>query len=256
MSSISAAFDYKKAFVAYLMAGDPDLEKTRTYLLSIAKAGAGLIELGIPFSDPIAEGEIIQQANLRAFASNTNIHAIFDMVQSLKGKLQVPLLFMTYVNPVFNYGYDRFFEKCAQCGVSGIIFPDLPFEEQDEVRPFCDRHGVTLITLVAPTSEERIARIAQNAQGFIYLVSSLGVTGLRNEITTDIAPIIADIRRYTQVPIAVGFGVHTQAQARILSRQADGIIVGSAIVDIIRTHPQDASPYLEDYISAMAAAIL
>jgi tryptophan synthase alpha chain len=256
MSDISAAFSYKKALAAYLMAGDPDLEKTRAYLLSIAKAGAGLIELGIPFSDPIAEGETIQQANLRALASNTNIHAVFGRVQSLKGQLRVPLLFMTYVNPVFHYGYDLFFQKCAQCGVSGIIFPDLPFEEQNEVRPFCDQYGIALITLVAPTSRERIARIAQNAQGFIYLVSSLGVTGVRNEITTDIAPIIADIRQYTQIPIAVGFGVHTQAQARLLSRQADGIIVGSAIVDIIRSHPQDASPYLEDYVSAMASAML
>jgi tryptophan synthase alpha chain len=253
-SKIRDAFQGKKAFIAYLMAGDPDISQTRAYILAMAEAGADLIEIGIPFSDPIAEGEIIQQANLRAFASGANIHAIFDMIQSLQGEITIPLVFMTYINPVLNYGYDLFFQKCVQCGVCGIIIPDLPFEEQNEVKAHTGKHGVELVTLIAPTSHERVARIAHGAEGFIYLVSSMGVTGVRNQITTDISRMTGEIRRHTDIPVAVGFGIHTPEQAREISRHADGVIVGSAIVSIIGEHPGGALPRLTDFVRAMAAA--
>jgi tryptophan synthase alpha chain len=251
---IRDAFQGKKAFIAYLMAGDPHIGQTREYILAMAEAGADLIEIGIPFSDPIAEGETIQQANLRAFASGTDIHAIFDMIHSLKNEIRIPLVLMTYINPVLNYGYDLFFQKCARCGVCGIILPDLPFEEQGEVKAHTARHGVELVTLIAPTSRERTARIARNAEGFIYLVSSLGVTGVRSQITTDISRIAEEIRRHTDIPTAVGFGIHTPEQAREISRQADGVIVGSAIVSIIGEYPGDTAR-LADYVRSMASAV-
>jgi tryptophan synthase alpha chain len=253
---IRDAFHGKKAFVAYLMAGDPGISQTREYILTMAEAGADLIEIGIPFSDPIAEGETIQQANLRAFASGTNIHAIFDMLQSIQGEIRIPLVFMTYINPVLNYGYDLFFQKCVQCGVCGIIIPDLPFEEQDEINAHTGKYGVELVTLVAPTSRERVARIAQSAEGFIYLISSLGVTGVRSQITTDISQMTGEIRRHTSIPVAVGFGIHTPEQAHEISRYADGVIVGSAIVDIIGKYgARGAVPQLTEYVRAMSAAV-
>ncbi|MDR1135600.1 MAG: tryptophan synthase subunit alpha [Clostridiales Family XIII bacterium] len=256
MSRISEVFENgNKAFIAYLMAGDPSPIKTREYILKIAEAGADIIELGIPFSDPIAEGETIQKANLRAFASGAGLESAFEIAESLKGVLKAPLLFMTYINPVFNYGYDNFFTKCADCGVSGIILPDLPFEEQGELSGFTTKHGVDLITLIAPTSSSRIEKVAKNAQGFIYLVSSMGVTGVRTDINTDISEIIGEIRKYSDTPIAVGFGVHSPSQATGLSRHADGVIVGSAIVNIIAEHGENAADALYAYVKSMKDAV-
>ena len=255
MSKISDAFMDKKVFIAYLMAGDPTLEKTRGYIIALEKAGVGLIEIGIPFSDPIAEGETIQKANLRAFASGTTIEGIFKMTDSLKKELSAPMLFLSYINPLFNYGYDNFFKRCAECGVSGIIIPDLPFEEQDEVLEHAERHGVELITLIAPTSGERIAKIARRAKGFIYLVSSLGVTGVREEIGGGIQPIVSEIRRHTNTPIAVGFGIHTPEQAGELSRHADGVIVGSAIVSIIAEGGSGTADKIAGYVRSMKAGM-
>jgi tryptophan synthase alpha chain len=253
--AIRRAFLGKKPFIAYLMAGDPDIGKTREYVRAIARAGAGIIEIGIPFSDPIAEGETLQRANLRAFASGTALSGIFEMAASLKGELSAPLVFMTYANPVFIFGYDRFFARCAQCGVSGAIIPDMPFEEQGEAAPFAEKHGVDIITLLAPTSGDRAERIAKSARGYIYLVSSMGVTGVRSEITTDLPAIVANIRKHTDTPVAIGFGIHSPEQARKLSMFADGIIVGSAIVDIIEKHAGGAAPALEEYVRRMAAAM-
>ncbi|MDR3120495.1 MAG: tryptophan synthase subunit alpha [Clostridiales bacterium] len=244
-----------KAFIAYLMAGDPDLAQTRASILALARGGADIIELGLPFSDPIAEGETIQAANLRAFASKTELSGIFELARSLKGELSAPLLFMTYLNPVFNFGYDAFFARCAACGVSGIIIPDLPFEEQAEVAVYTKKHGVALITLVAPTSGPRIAKIARGAEGYLYLVSSMGVTGVRGEITTDLPALVAEIRRHTNVPVAIGFGVHSPEQAGALSSLADGVIVGSAIVELIARHAADAPKILEAYARSMKSAM-
>ncbi|MDR1571211.1 MAG: tryptophan synthase subunit alpha [Clostridiales Family XIII bacterium] len=255
MSRIADAFGRGKVFVAYLMAGDPSLAHTREFILEMERAGAGIIELGIPFSDPIAEGETIQGANLRAMASGTDMRGAFRLAASLKGELSAPLLFMTYANPVFAYGYGKFFAECAECGVSGVILPDMPFEEQGELSEHADRSGVDVITLVAPTSGERAVRIARAARGYLYLVSSMGVTGARDEIDPGVQARVSEIKRCADIPVAVGFGIHSPSQAAELSRFADGVIVGSAIVDIIARNGESAAGPLADYVRLMKAAM-
>lgn len=256
MSKVKQAFASGKAFVAYLMAGDPDLETSAEYMLAAQKAGADLIEIGIPFSDPIAEGLVIQGASIRALSAGVRLNHIFDMVEGLSPQMHIPLVFMTYLNPVFVYGYDRFFSKCKAIGVSGIIIPDLPFEEQGEVLAVANWYDVEVITLVAPTSEQRIKTIAKAAQGFLYLVSSMGVTGVRTEITTDIGAIVEQIREVTDIPVAVGFGISTPEQAKKFGEISDGVIVGSAIVRLIKTHGKRAHQPIEDYIRSMKAAMI
>jgi len=256
MSSIKDAFKNKKAFIAYLMAGDPNLAVSAEYILTVQDAGADMIEIGIPFSDPIAEGEVIQAASTRAIAEGTRLDGIFEMVASIKDKMRIPLVFMTYLNPVFVYGYGRFFAKCAEIGICGVIVPDLPFEEQGEAKIIAEKYGIEIVTIVAPTSEKRIARIAKNAEGFVYLVSSMGVTGVRSEITTDLTAMISDIRRFTDVPIAVGFGISTPEQAKYICAAADGVIVGSAIVRIVGEHGENASQALHGYVKAVKQSCL
>ncbi|NLV17691.1 MAG: tryptophan synthase subunit alpha [Syntrophomonadaceae bacterium] len=255
MSKIAEAFQGKKAFIAYLMAGDPDLATSAEYILAAQEAGADLIEIGIPFSDPIAEGEVIQQAGIRALKAGARLDRIFEMVTSLQGKIRAPIVFMTYLNPVFVYGYDRFFKKCRDIGVCGIIIPDLPFEQQQEAADPAAEYGIEVIALVAPTSSERISRIAKDAKGFIYLVSSLGVTGVRNEIKTDIRARVEELRAVTSLPIAVGFGISTPEQAAEYSQYADGVIVGSAIVSLIGEYGGKARGPLKEYIANMKAAL-
>jgi tryptophan synthase alpha chain len=251
MNRIKDAFNNKKAFIAYLMAGDPNLKVSAEYILTAQDAGADMIEIGIPFSDPIAEGEVIQAASVRALAAGTRLDGIFDMVASIKDKMRIPLVFMTYVNPVFVYGYDRFFKRCADIGICGIIIPDMPFEEQGEAKTSAKEHGIEIVTLVAPTSEKRISQIAKNAEGFIYLVSSMGVTGVRSEITTDLPAIVAEIRKHTATPIAIGFGISTPEQAKYYSLAADGVIVGSAFVRIIGQYGENAKQLLYESIKEM-----
>ena len=255
MNKISEAFSGKKAFVAYLMAGDPNLAVSAEYILTAQKAGADLIEIGIPFSDPVAEGEVIEAAGMRALAAGTRLDGVFDMVASIKNQMHVPMVFMTYLNPVYVYGYERFFARCADIGICGIIIPDMPFEEQGEAKAIAKKHGVEVVTLVAPTSKERVREIAQNAEGFLYLVSSMGVTGVRSEITTDLSAIVADIRKAADIPVAIGFGISTPEQAAQYSAVADGVIVGSAIVRIIANHSKNAHQSLYDYIQAMKSAM-
>ena len=251
MNRIKEAFFRKKAFIAYLMAGDPSLEASAEYILAMQDAGADMIELGIPFSDPVAEGEAIQASSLRALAAKTRPDKIFEMVASIKNKMRIPMVFMTYLNPVFVYGYDRFFAECAKTGICGLIIPDLPFEEQGEAKAPAAKHGLEIVTLVAPTSKKRAAKIAENAEGFIYLVSSMGVTGARENVTADISAIIGDIRKHTDIPVAVGFGISTPGQAKYYSEAADGVIVGSAIVDIIEKYGENAAQAIGEYIKKM-----
>jgi tryptophan synthase alpha chain len=255
MSKIKNAFANGKAFIGFLTAGDPSLEKSEEFILSMVEAGADLIEIGIPFSDPIAEGEVIQRANIRALSVGTTLNKIFDMVKTVRLKTQVPIVFLTYLNPVFTYGYDHFFRKCNENGIDGVIIPDIPFEEKGELLPFSEKYGVDIISLIAPTSEERISKLASLAQGFVYCVSSMGVTGVRNEIKTDLPTIISAIKATTNAPTAVGFGISTPQQASEISAYADGIIVGSAIVKIIEEHGDSATNYLYEYVRAMKQAI-
>jgi tryptophan synthase alpha chain len=257
MNRIKCAFNNEngKAFIAFLTAGDPDIMKTEEFILNMVQAGADLIEIGIPFSDPIAEGKVIEAANTRALSSGTTTDAVFELVQNVRGKTQVPLVFLTYLNPVFKYGYERFFERCKSIGIDGIIIPDLPFEEKNELTVYAEQNDVCIVSLISPTSKERIKRIAENSTGFIYLVSSMGVTGVRENIDTDLVSIIEDIRAVTDTPVAIGFGISTPEQARKFGSISDGVIVGSALVKIIAQHGQNAAPYINDYVKSMKSAL-
>ncbi len=255
MSRIKDAFNSKKAFIAFVTGGDPTIEKTKEFILEIEKAGADLVEIGIPFSDPIAEGPVIQEANIRSLSQGTTTDKLFDMVKELRQVTNIPLVFMTYLNPVFHYGYDKFFKNCSDCGIDGIIIPDLPFEEKPEVADVAVKYGVEVVSLIAPTSEDRIKTIAENSTGFIYVVSSMGVTGTRSEITTDLDSILASVKSVTDVPAAVGFGINTPAQAEKISKISDGVIVGSAIVKIIAQYGADATPHIYEYVKSMSDAV-
>ena len=254
MSKIANAFKNGTAFIGFLTAGDPTIDKTVEYILAMEDAGCDLIEIGIPFSDPMAEGVVIQDANVRALKHNTTTDDVFDIVRRVREKTDVPLVFLTYINPVFFYGYEKFFKKCSELGVDGIISPDLPFEEKGEIADIAKSNDVDVISLIAPTSKERIQKIANDASGFIYVVSSLGVTGMRSEIKTDLNAILSDIREVTDLPLAVGFGINTPQQAQNIGKIADGVIVGSAIVKIIEKHGENAADALREYVSAMKEA--
>jgi len=255
MSRISQAFAGNKAFIPFVTCGDPDLETTGRIVRAMEEAGADLIELGIPFSDPTAEGPVIQAANVRALSGGVTTDKIFEFVKDLRTDVKVPLVFMTYANVVFSYGTERFVKRCVEAGIDGIILPDVPFEEKEEFAPVCRAHGVDFISLIAPTSEDRIAMIAAQAEGFLYIVSSLGVTGTRSEIKTDISAIVEQVRKNAKVPCAVGFGISTPEQAARMAAVSDGAIVGSAIVRIIAEHGRDAAPYVKDYVKSMKDAV-
>ena len=255
MSNTAKAFDHGKAFIAFITCGDPDLETTAAAVRAAAENGADLIDLGIPFSDPMAEGPVIQAASLRALNGGVTTDKIFGLVRELRRDVRIPMVFMTYANVVFSYGAERFIGTCSEIGIDGLILPDVPFEEKGEFLDCCRRHGVDLISLVAPTSRNRIAAIAREAEGFIYIVSSLGVTGTRSEITTDLGSIVRAIRENTDVPCAVGFGISTPEQGKKMADVSDGAIVGSAIMKIIGKYGREAPPYVGEYVRSMTEAI-
>lgn len=255
MSNISKAFKNTKAFIPFLTGGDPTIDKTEEYIYKMVEAGADIIEIGIPFSDPIAEGPVIQEANIRALKNGATPERIFEMVERVRTKTQVPIVFLTYLNPVFNYGYDKFFARCKKAGVDGIIIPDMPFEEKGELAEEAKKNGVDIISLIAPTSTDRIQMIAKEAQGYVYVVSSLGVTGMRSEIKTDLKSIIDLVKQATDVPAAVGFGINTPEQAAEISKISDGVIVGSAIVKIIEKYSENAAGEVYKYVKEMKDAI-
>ena len=255
MTKIANAFKNGKAFIPFITCGDPDLETTAKIVREMVKNGADLIELGIPFSDPTAEGPVIQAANIRALANNVTTDDIFDLVVDLRRDVTVPMVFMTYANVVFSYGVEKFISKCAEIGIDGLILPDIPYEEKGEFEGICEKFGIDLISLIAPTSKERIAMIAKEAKGFIYIVSSLGVTGVRNEITTDIAAIVKTVRENTGTPCAVGFGISTPQQAANMAANADGVIVGSAIAKIAAQYGRESAKPIGEYVKSMKDAI-
>ena len=255
MSNIKSAFDHGKAFIPFVTCGDPDLETTGAIVRAAVENGADLIELGIPFSDPTAEGPVIQDANLRALSGGVTTDKIFAFVKELRRDVKIPLVFMTYANVVFSYGAERFFTACRDIGLDGLILPDLACEEKEEFLPLCHQYGVDLISMIAPTSENRIAMIAKEAEGFLYLVSSLGVTGVRSEIKTDLASIAEVVRQNTDIPCAIGFGISTPEQAKKMADLSDGAIVGSAIVKIIAQHGKNAAGPVGEYVKQMKAAM-
>ena len=255
MSNIMKAFENGKAFIAFITCGDPDLETTAKAVRAAAENGADLIELGIPFSDPTAEGPVIQGANVRALTGGVTTDKIFAFVKELRRDVKVPMVFMTYANVVFSYGAEKFISTCRDMEMDGLILPDLPFEEKEEFQPICKKYGVDLISLIAPTSENRIAMIAKEAEGFIYIVSSLGVTGTRSEIKTDLASIVKVVRENTDVPCAIGFGISTPEQAKKMADISDGAIVGSAIIKLLEKYGKGAPEYVGEYVKTMKDAI-
>ncbi len=255
MSNIRSAFRNGKAFIPFITCGDPDLETTEKVIRAAADAGADLIELGIPFSDPTAEGPVIQGANIRALAGGVTTDKVFELVARVRKDVKIPFVFMTYANVVFSYDTERFMARCCETGVDGIILPDVPFEEKDEFTDLAKQYGIDMISLIAPTSEDRIAMIAREAQGFLYIVSSLGVTGVRSEITTDIGNIVKIVRENTDIPCAVGFGISKPEQAKAMAALSDGAIVGSAIIKILEQYGKDAPDHVYDYIKDMKDAV-
>ena len=255
MNRIQKVFENKKAFIPFITAGDPDLSVTEELVPAMAEAGADLIEIGIPFSDPVAEGIVIQEADMRALASGTTTDKIFDSVRRIRLKTDVPLAFMTYINPIFAYGVDKFMKQAADCGIDALIVPDMPFEERQELLPACRQYGLVLIYLVAPTSRERAQAIARESEGFVYCVSSLGVTGVRKEITTNIKEMVEAVKQGKNVPCAIGFGISTPEQATKMAAQSDGVIVGSAIVKIVAEYGTLCVKPVCHYVHEMKQAV-
>mgnify|MGYP004723448577 FL=1 len=255
MSRTADAFRNGKAFIPFITCGDPSLDVTERIVYAMADAGADLIELGIPFSDPTAEGPVIQAANIRALSGGVTTDKIFDMVERIRRNTDIPMVFMTYANVVFSYGAERFVKKAAETGMDGIILPDVPFEEKEEFDSVCRQYGLDFISLIAPTSHERISMIAKEASGFVYCVSSLGVTGMRSDITTDIGAMVKLVNAANDIPCAVGFGISTPEQAKDMAGKSDGAIVGSAIVRLCEKYGEDCVPYIYEYVKAMKDAV-
>lgn len=255
MSNIRKAFENGKAFIPFITSGDPSLDVTEQLVYAMEEAGADLIELGIPFSDPTAEGPVIQAANIRALAGGVTTDKIFDMVRRIRKNTSIPMVFMTYANVVFSYGTERFVKTASEIGMDGIILPDVPYEEKAEFDEICLKYGLDFISLIAPTSHDRITRIAKDAHGFVYCVSSMGVTGVRKEITTDLGSMVSLVRNSADVPCAIGFGISTPEQAKKMAEVSDGAIVGSAIVRICEKYGRDCVPYVKEYVKSMKDAL-
>lgn len=249
MNRITKAFENKKAFIAFITGGDPDIETTEKLIYTMTELGVDIIEIGIPFSDPIAEGIVIQEADERALRGGCTVDKLFEMVKRVRKTIDIPLLFMTYINPIFVYGKELFLKNCDDCGIDGIIVPDLPFEESGELTDACTKYGITQISMIAPTSQERIELVAKKAAGFLYCVSSLGVTGIRSEINTSIADTIKQAKEFTSIPCAVGFGISTPEQARDMADISDGVIIGSAIVKLVGEYGRESIEPIREFIS-------
>ena len=255
MSRTAEAFRNGKALIPFITCGDPSLDVTEKIVYAMADAGADLIELGVPFSDPTAEGPVIQAANVRALSGGVTTDRVFDMVERIRKKTDIPMVFMTYANVVFSYGAERFVKRAAETGMDGIILPDVPFEEKEEFDSVCRKYGLDFISLIAPTSHERISMIAKEASGFVYCVSSLGVTGMRSDITTDIGAMVKLVKAVNDIPCAVGFGISTPEQAKDMAGKSDGAIVGSAIVRLCEKYGEDCVPHIYEYVKSMKDAV-
>ena len=256
MSRIKEAFSNQKALIVFITGGDPNLNITEELLYAMEEAGADLIEIGIPFSDPVAEGPVIQAANERALQVGTTTDQLFELIARARKRVTVPLVFLTYMNPVYTYGTERFMKKCQESGVDGVIIPDVPYEEREELSGAMKQYGIERISMIAPTSKERIAMIAKESEGFLYCVSSLGVTGIRSDISTDLPGMLAIAREVTEVPCAIGFGISTPEQAKEMAATADGVIVGSAIVKLVGEYQEDCVTKVSEYVKSMKEAIL
>ena len=253
MSRLSKLSKENKLFIPFIVCGDPDIETTKEIVLSCVKAGADVIELGIPFSDPMAEGPVIMNAYDRAIKAGTTTTKVINMLSEIRTQVDIPLVFMTYANVVYAYksGIEDFVKEAAAAGIDALILPDVSFEEKAEFSDICDRYNVDFISLIAPSSEDRIEMIAKEAKGFIYCVSSLGVTGVRENIDTDIDSMIQRVRKVSQIPCAIGFGISTPKQAKLMADKADGVIVGSGIVSLCEEYGKEAPAKVFEYVRGM-----
>ncbi len=256
MNKITAAFQHGKAFIPFLTGGDPDIETTEKLIRAMADAGADLIEIGVPFSDPIAEGTVIQEASQRALQGGVTVDQLFDMVIRLRKDITIPFLFMGYANSVYGYGAEKYMARCREAGVDGVILPDVPYEEHQEFQDVLKKYGITQISMVAPTSQNRAKAIAEHAEGFLYCVSSLGVTGVRSSFSSNISEMISLAKSAGDIPCAIGFGIATPQQAKEMAKMADGVIVGSAIVKLIAQYGRDSVPVVAGYIKEMKQAVM
>ncbi len=255
MNKLNQAFNHGKAFIPFITAGDPSLEITEQLVIKMAEAGADLIEIGIPFSDPVAEGPVIQEADNRALVAGTTTDKIFDMMKNVRKVCNIPIAFMTYANPIFTYGTEKFMKNCQETGVDAVIVPDIPYEERNELIPFCSKYDVSFISMIAPTSNERIRMIAREAEGFLYCVSSMGVTGVRKEVGSNASEMIKLAKEVKDIPCAIGFGISTPEQAAAMSEISDGVIVGSAIVKIVAQYGVECVPHVVEYVKNMKNAM-
>lgn len=255
MTNLKQIFSNKKAFIPFVVADDPDFDTTVNSIITLAENGADIVELGIPFSDPVADGPVIQDADLRAFSAGVNTDVVFDIVEKARQKTDVPIIFLTYLNIAFKYGYEKFCQKCESLNISGLVIPDLPYEEHNELKPIANKHNIDLIPLIAPTSGDRIEKIAKTATGFIYMVSSLGVTGVREDFSKQLKDTIERIKKVTDVPVAIGFGIHSPEQAEKLANISDGVIIGSAVVKIIAKNESNTQEELAKYATSITDAI-
>ena len=255
MSKITQAFANNKAFIPFITCGDPDLTTTHKLVKAAVDNGADIIQLGIPFSDPTAEGLAIQAANLRALKKKITTDDVFNLVQTMRQDISAPFILTTYANAVFSYGIESFFERCAQVGAEGVLIADVPYEEKDEFEGLALKHGVELISLVSPTSEHRIAKIAKEARGFVYIISSLGNNKSRDELLSDIRHMVKLVREHTDLPCAVGIGISTPEQAKDVAAISDGAVVGSAILNVIAQYGKEAAPHVGSLVKSMKDAV-
>ncbi len=255
MNKLTEAFNNKKAVIGFMTAGDPTFELSIKNILAIAEGGADIIEIGIPFSDPIAEGPVIQTANVRSLGNGMRTDRIFELVEEVRKTVDTPILLITYLNPVFKYGYEAFFAECARVGIDGIFIPDMPFEERPEIAGFAKQHGVTIIPLIAPAEEARIKAIAESAEGYIYVASAMSEAGLTDESKAELKETIDTTKKYTDLPVAVWFGIHTPKEAKRVAEIADGVIVESAAVELVTKHGAKAAPYIAEFIEQMKVAL-
>ena len=262
-SRIDAAFEQlrakgERALVAYLMAGDPSLAETERLVVEAERRGADLIELGVPFSDPLADGPVIQRADVRALAAGASLPRVLEMVASLRARVRIPLVLMTYYNPILAFGLKGFARTAVEAGADGVIVPDLPHEEAEPLRAEAEPAGLDMIHMVAPTSTPaRVKAIARLSRGFIYVVSRTGVTGARRELPPDLDAQLRTLRLVTTKPLCVGFGVSTPEQVAVVGRLADGVAVGSAIVRTIEEHAGTAAlvEKVGDFIASLKAPL-
>ena len=260
MNRINAKFEElkqknKKALITFVTSGDAGYETTEKAVYALEKAGADIIELGVPFSDPIAEGPVIQAASERSIKSGTTLLGIFEMVKRIRKNTDMPLILMMYLNSIYGFGTEKFFNLCKECGIDGVIVPDMPYEEKDEIQDFADNAGVINISMIAPTSHDRIGMIAKCAKGFIYCVSSTGVTGMRSNFATDFDDFMGHIKKCAKIPCAIGFGISSPEQAKKMAAYADGVIVGSAIVKIVAEKRENCPDSIYEFVSSLRKAI-